>query len=57
MSQAMRTRLVDWLVCVAVTLVGGLFLFVGVLGPLDTSRETDRTAPILVGGVLSAIGL
>lgn len=57
MPQAMRTRLVDWLVCVAVTLVGGLFLFVAVLGLRDTSPETDRTAPLLVGGVLFAIGL
>ncbi len=53
----MRTRLVDWLVCVAVTLVGVLFLFVAVLGLRDTSPQTDRTAPLLVGGVLFAIGL
>ena len=57
MTQAVRTRLVDWLVCVALALVGGLFLFVGVLGPLGTNRETDRPAPLLVGGVLFAIGL
>ena len=45
MSQAKRVRLVDWLVCVAVTLVGGLFLFVAVLGLRDTSPQTDRTYP------------
>lgn len=57
MSRAIRTRLVDWLVCVAVTLVGGLFLFVGVLGPLHISPEADRTAPLIVGVVLFSIGL
>ena len=57
MAHAIRTRLVDWLVCLALTLVGGLFLLVGTLGPLRTNPEKDRSAPLIVGVVLFAIGL
>ena len=57
MAHAIRTRLVDWLVCLAVTLVGGLFVLVGALGPLRTNPEGDRSAPLIVGVVLFAIGL
>ncbi len=53
----MRTRPVDWLVCVAVTLVGGCFLLVAALGPRHASPDADRNAPLVVGSVLSAIGL
>lgn len=57
MAHAIRTRLIDWLVCLALTLVGGLFVLVGALGPLRPNPEGDRSAPLIVGVVLLAIGL
>lgn len=61
MSHTVRTRPIDWLICIAVTLVGGLFLLVAVRSsqPFDASSGPERngTAPFVVAGSLLAIGL